>query len=53
MTTPNGQPSVQPSPRSLGDSMQQTDEIGVQANAKGGGQYSGRPGSRRRRLSAP
>ena len=41
MTTPNGTPSVAPSPRDLNEQMQAPGEASVQAHAKGGGQYTG------------
>lgn len=41
MTTPNGRPSVQPSPRDLGESLQDPSIASTQANASGGGQYTG------------
>jgi hypothetical protein len=41
MTTPNGRPSVQPSPRDLGESLQDPSIAATQASASGGGQYTG------------
>lgn len=41
MTTPNGQPSVAPSPRDLNEQLQDPSIASTQANASGGGQYSG------------
>ena len=41
MTTPNGRPSVSPSPRDLGESLQDPSIASTQANASGGGQYTG------------
>lgn len=41
MTTPNGTPSVSPSPRDLGEQLQDMSIASTQANASGGGQYTG------------
>jgi hypothetical protein len=41
MTTPNGTPSVAASPRDLNEQMQAPGEANMQANASGGGQYTG------------
>lgn len=41
MTTPNGSPSVSPSPRHLNEQLQDSTLPSTQANATGGGQYSG------------
>jgi hypothetical protein len=41
MTTPNGTPSVSPSPRDLGEALQDPSICATQASAVGGGQYSG------------
>jgi hypothetical protein len=41
MTTPTGKPSVSPSPRDLGESLQDPSIASTQAGATGGGQYSG------------
>jgi hypothetical protein len=41
MTTPNGTPSVSPSPRNLGESLQDPSIASTQAHASGGGMYNG------------
>lgn len=41
MTTPNGTPSVSPSPRDLGESLQDSSLCSTQAHASGGWQYTG------------
>lgn len=42
MTTPNGTPSVSPSPRDLNEQLQDMSIASTQANAQGGGQWDGR-----------
>lgn len=41
MTTPNGTPSVSPSPRDLNEQLQDMSLCSTQAHASGGGHYTG------------